>query len=250
VAEIDWSLVNEDGFWAAERAALNVSRSFPDVEEDDAYQDAIVYIATHPAEVREVLDYGFAQPGTKGGVRGARKCLAGRLAMRLRERASRRAEVRALERVAAEAALKSNPAPDMGYWGSRPTPQAYAGLSYTPALIEFVLSVMWDEHAWSGVAAPGAPERGMPRAKSDPSHSGNLMAHMADVRRAWGEAGLGQTEAGALFLIAVCRMTERGAADELGISDSTVRRHAESGMNKLATHLNGKEALFDEALAA
>ncbi|WP_420312523.1 hypothetical protein ACOB87_37795 [Streptomyces sp. YS-B37] len=55
----DWSVVNEETDGIAQRAARKAADSYPSVlEYDDAYQDALVLMATRPGKARAALDLG------------------------------------------------------------------------------------------------------------------------------------------------------------------------------------------------
>jgi len=233
---IDWSLLGEDGFWVAERVARSVARSFARVEEEDVFQEACLYIATHPEDSRRQLEHGDGLPGVRGGQVGARKTLLSWVLSRMRERLA--AELQAELNVAGASGARP-PAPDLTRWGTRPTPPGYEGLGYTPAIVERLLPALWGD--LDAVRDPLGPAEDMPRAKADPSHAGSNVVHLADVRRAWELVDLPPTERQALFATAVLGLTAREAAVALGAGKSTVIERADRALTAILTTLNGKE---------
>ena len=233
---IDWSLLGEDGFWVAERAARSVARSFSRVEEEDVFQEACIYIATHPDFVRQWYEYGEALPGVRGGRDGGRKRVLVGVVHELRRMCA--ADLGADLNVAGASGARP-PAPDLTRWGARPTPPGYEGLGYTPAIVERLLPALWGD--LDTVRDPQGPTEDMPRAKADPSHAGSNVVHLADVRRAWELVDLPLTERQALFATAVLGLTAREAAAELGAGKSTVIERADRALTAILTTLNGKE---------
>ena len=63
---------------------------------------------------------------------------------------------------------------------------------YDRTSIEALLPTVWHDHSW-GLRNETAPDPDMPRAKTDPSHSGTLVAMLADIRKALA-AGLREIE--------------------------------------------------------
>ncbi|MEX1655486.1 hypothetical protein ABZ960_20255 [Streptomyces pseudovenezuelae] len=61
-ARTDWSIVTEEADGIAQRAARKAADSYPAVlEYEDAYQEALILLATRPGQARAALDMG---PGT------------------------------------------------------------------------------------------------------------------------------------------------------------------------------------------
>lgn len=85
----------------------------------------------------------------------------------------------------------------------------------------------------------------MPRAKSNPSHSGTHMAHYADVRAAWEHAKVTQAQREALLLTLGVGMTQGEAGAVLGISQEAASQRSTAGLCNLATYLNGEEIGLD-----
>lgn len=236
--KVDWDAIGERGFWAAERAAKSVSNAFASVEEDDAYQDALIYLATHVEEIELQAQYGMGQPGSKGGEYGARRSVAAQLTRRLNEWAKARSQRAPLEimSVAGQAAPL-----DLTRWGNRPVPPGFEGLAYTPGLIERILPVLWCEALVGGMQAENVSGEDMPKSAADPSHSGTHMAHVVDIRAAWAKAELATTERQALFLSISEGWTSREIGQFLGVSHVTAMAWVDDGIEHIATYLNGKE---------
>lgn len=245
---VDWDAVGERGFWAAERAAKSVANSYSAIEEDDVFQEAVIYIATHPREMEEQFAYGESLPGVRGGELGGLKSMARQLVSRMRAWAASQLDRRDRE---FDAAIERHQEEIREGFRHQPTPAAFEGMPYTPGLIETILPALWTPSlAWAPVIE-GGPEEDMPRAKSDPSHSGTHMAHYADVRAAWTHASLSLRQRQVLLLLHGAGLTQNEVAERLGMSQPTVSRYATAGLCNLATHLNGEEiALDDVDLAA
>lgn len=78
----------------------------------------------------------------------------------------------------------------------------------------------------------------MPSGSSDPRKAQDAHMMMIDTRRAWEECEwLTLTQRRAIFAYAVCG-TQVGAAELLGVNQSTISRSFESGLTLLVTFLN------------
>lgn len=244
MSKVQWDAIGEVGFWAAERAAKSVAGSFGQVEEDDAFQEALIYIATHADEMNKQYEYGYSLPGARGEDAGGRKAVAMQLISRLREWA--RAEIRRTE-LELEAAAKVEVRKDLNRWANRPTPPGFEGLAYTPALIESLLPVLWDESLVAGIQGESGPAPDMPKAKTNPAHSGTHMAHVVDIRNAWSRTLLAEQHRIVLFLTYGCGWTQTEIAEDIGASQSTVSRYINGAIALIAHELNGKAVPLGDA---
>lgn len=94
---------------------------------------------------------------------------------------------------------------------------------------------------WNGDVIPQDtyPEQGMPKTAADPSHSGNPMVSMIDMRRAWDRTEIDRPIRAALFLHYGHGWTTRQIAAELGISQTTVSDGMTRAVGLLEHSLNG-----------
>ncbi|WP_263729920.1 hypothetical protein [Cellulomonas sp. SG140] len=238
MTRVDWDSIGERGFWAAERAAKAVASGYSSVEEDDVFQEAVIYLATHVEEMTKQADYGNSLPGIRGGETGARKAVAYLLTLRMRAWAQTQIDTRARE---LDAAVKQEERVDLTRWSNRPTPPGFEGMAYTPAVVETALPAIWDESMLAGVQGERGPSPDMPKASSDPSHSGTHMAHVADLRRAWRDAPLALAERRALFLKLSIGLTEQEIGSHEGCTQQAISHRLIRGLEKLTAHLNGRE---------
>lgn len=247
---VDWDSVGQLGFDVADRTARSVARAYADVEEDDVYQEALIYLATHVEEMDRQYENGAGLPGVRGGLVGGRKAMIRHLSSRMRAWASRQSERFRLE---AGAGQRHMAALDTSRWSTQSVPAGFEGLGYQPALIEALLPSVWNMDELANAGVETAPDPDMPRAASDPSHAGTHMAHYADIREAWAHAPLTTRQRQALVLRYGIGLEQEEAASAMGISRSTVREHIDAGIQNIATHLNGKEvslSVGDHDLAA
>lgn len=241
---IQWDSIGEVGFWAAERAAKSVAGSFGQVEEDDAFQEGLIYLATHADEMTKQYQYGFSLPGIRGGELGGRKAVAMQLISRLREWARSEIHRLNLEQGAAE---RVEIRTDLNRWANRPTPPGFEGLAYTPALIESLLPVLWNEALVAGIQTDTGPAPDMPKSKSNPAHSGTHMAHVVDIRNAWANALLSTDMGRALFLVYGCGWTQGEVGEIHGVTRQAVSYRINSAIAMIALHLNGKAVPLGDA---
>jgi hypothetical protein len=234
---VRWDSIGEVGFWAAERAAKSVSNSYPRIEEDDAFQEALIYLATHPDEMSKQYEYGVSLPGIRGGEQGGRKAVAMQLISRLREWA--RSQTMNQDREL-EAAMKVEEKVDLGRWANRPTPPGFEGMAYTPALVETILPLLWHEHLIAGMQTERQPAPDMPKAASNPKLSGTHMAHYVDIKDAWIHAPLTWEQRSALFHSIGLGWTQEQIAGAVAMSQRGIGKRIDRAIETIATYLNGK----------
>lgn len=240
-AVVNWDVVGEYGFNAAERAAHAVAQQFAQIEEDDLFQEALIYLATHPDEAERALDYGRGQPGVKGGEYGARKALTSMLTSRMREWAQRQAAAREREWKAALAVPPEQPNLDL--YRNRPTPPEYEGRDYTPADVEAMLPMVWDDRLIGESMDERRPAPDMPKGPGAPKNrQGTWMAQLADVRRAWEKAPITWYGRRALLLCLCFGWTQDDVAAAEGVTRQAVAKRYNTALFALADWLNGEEA--------
>ena len=235
---VDWDSIGELGFEVAERVAPSVARAYAAIEEDDVYQECLIYMATHTEELDRLYQSGFDFPGVQGGRLGGRKAMIRHMTSRMKRWAAQQIERRGLEVVAAgrhQAKL------DTSRWSNQSTPTGFSAMPYSPALIEALLPSTWNLADLTSATSEGMPDPDMPRASSDPSHAGTHMAHYADIRDAWANAPLTGRGRQALLLRYGLEYTRAEIAEILEIDLSGVGRHINRALEAITTHLNGKE---------
>jgi len=238
LTRVDWDSIGELGFWATDRAARSVAGRYSAVEEDDVYQEALLYYATHPDEMEAQRQYGESLPGIRGGEFGARKAVARQLTRRMSEWAQRQGVNAGLELLAA--GRKQEERPDLSRWANRPVPPGFEGLPYSPAGVEGAFPMLWEESQAGVVQVAQGPDEGMPRAATDKSHANTGYAIYADIRRAWDKAPLSLEQRQAVFLAYGLGWTQEQIGEALGFSHQTAMRRIDSAIETVATHLNGK----------
>lgn len=108
---------------------------------------------------------------------------------------------------------------------------------YTRQVVEELLFLVFYPDGRGDLRAP-AP--GMPTAKADPALSGTVMAVVADLRNAWGRAGLSLDEKRAMFVTLVLGAGWTGGGRLLGCVRQTVTARVEAGVGKMVEFLNGE----------
>lgn len=239
---VDWDSLGELGFEVAERTAPSVARAYAAIEEDDVYQECLIYLVLHRVEMDRVYQSGFDFPGVQGGRLGGRKAMIRYLTSRMKQWASRQIERRGLEVVAAgRHATKL----DTSRWSTQSTPTGFSAMPYSPALIEALLPSVWNLSDLTSATSEGMPDPDMPRASSDPSHAGTHMAHYADIRHAWAHAPVTPQGRRVLLLRYGLEYSRAEVAEVLGIGEARVGKLINRAIEKIATHLNGKEVSLD-----
>lgn len=238
-ANTDWSVLDEDVMWVCERAAAQAAAT-TGADGDDLLSEALIYYATHVREMDNLRRWGERNAVSDDPVAAGCKRAARRLGQRLVEVTVRKA---AAEETELDAALSvADPAVDLGRWVNRPTPPGFEEVSYTPADLEALLPVVWDDELLSErPLTETAPPMDMPRAASDPATAGGHWAMYADARVAYARAGLTLEEKQALFCLYCLGDSQRSAGRRLGVRDVTVGARSDSGLQKMLAYLNGKD---------
>lgn len=242
-----WDALGELGFDCAEAVARSIASSYPGVEEGDVFQDAIVYLVTHPAEVQRQVDHGIERYGEERAEYGARRFVTSFLRQRMAQEVERAGARRHAEMLAALEAPRPEPV-DLTRWGNRSTPPEYEGKGYTPAIIEAALPMLWDDSRAGQMEVATAPDQGMPKGSSNKAHAGTPWAIYADVRTAW-RAAVRPEEAVALYLVYGLGLEQREAAELEGVDHTTIMRRVDRGLMRMADALNGT-ASSEESEAA
>lgn len=112
--------------------------------------------------------------------------------------------------------------------------------TYTREQVEDLLPLMWDPEWFLG---PGqretAPDGDMPRGYMDPSHGGNWMAEVCDIRTAWRRAPLTMPERRRLILYYGQGLDQHQIAAWQGVARQTIGESLTNGIDKLLETING-----------
>lgn len=111
---------------------------------------------------------------------------------------------------------------------------------YDRELVELLLPAVWDDGYAYGMPAPYAPDRDMPKGYSNPSHSGTLYAHLADIKAGWASAGLTPKERRALTMRFRDDLREKDIAAAEGVARQSIAERIASGTGRIVAALNGK----------
>lgn len=125
---------------------------------------------------------------------------------------------------------------DMGLFNHGMEGDPFEGSGYPQPLIRQLLEAMWN--GWV-VVDEYRPDGDMPRAKPNPSKSGNDMAHRVDIERAWRYAPLSNTTRMALQLTLGRGLTEEAAGVGLDMTRHGVSYHVKQGLYLIGLQLNG-----------
>lgn len=225
-AVADWSVLDLGGIHKVARSvARKVANRYTTLEQADLEQDALVLMATQPTLVRSYVD-----ADNLGGLHHAIWCDLTDKARPVGQNLSRHQsyEVAAEQRDLEPGVMAPN-LTDMHSHGA-----------YDRSLVEQLLPAVWDqEFAW-GMKIEDAPDADMPRAATDPSKSGTLYAHLADVRSAWRKTKLTKKERRAVFLRFAFDLTEEVIAAHEGVQQQTINERLFKSVGKIVAHLNGK----------
>jgi DNA-directed RNA polymerase specialized sigma24 family protein len=110
---------------------------------------------------------------------------------------------------------------------------------YDRPLVEQLLPAVWDDGYAYGMENPTAPDPDMPRAPTDPAHSGTLYAHLADIKAGWAHAPLTSGERRALFLRYGLDWPERQISRQLGVTQQAISYRLATGVGRVVDALNG-----------
>jgi len=119
---------------------------------------------------------------------------------------------------------------------------------YDVRLVEEALPALWDEslHAQPINNPKHAPPRGMPRAQSNPAHSGDWLAQVADVRTAWERAPLTLKQRRVVFMYYGLRWPQALIGAYLGVAHNTVYERVERALISMSRWLDGEELQSDD----
>ncbi|PSL04164.1 sigma-70-like protein [Haloactinopolyspora alba] len=116
--------------------------------------------------------------------------------------------------------------------------------SYGREQVEDLLPGLWDpEYAYGTRTSEGEPEPGMPKgSEPDPRKSVDWIAHMCDIQIAWANSSaLTPAERAAIFLRHGMHWGQARIAELQGVSESTISRRIDSGIQALIAFLDGEE---------
>jgi DNA-directed RNA polymerase specialized sigma24 family protein len=108
--------------------------------------------------------------------------------------------------------------------------------SYDRRTVEALLVGMWNGDV---IPQDEYMESGMPRAAADPSHAGNPMVSMIDLRRAWDTTELAPEARYALYLHYGQGNTEKAIGAALGLTQQAVSALCVQAVGRLVHTLNG-----------
>lgn len=112
--------------------------------------------------------------------------------------------------------------------------------AYSERHIAELLPTIWSEEAR---ISPSKPERDPEAPKGpapDPSHSGDHMAHCADISRAWERADLTLKQKQVLLLRYGMNWTQEEVGQHFGITKQSAQESEARGIKNISTFLNGK----------
>lgn len=107
--------------------------------------------------------------------------------------------------------------------------------------VEALLVAMWN---YGVLADDLAPDEGMPRAKANPSHLGNLVVAMIDISRAWDTIILTFSARQALCLRYGQGYTLPEVAHVQGVAHQVAQRRIDRSVSAMQAQINGRE--FDD----
>lgn len=230
--DVDWSVLEYPGVQqAVKSAAMKVEQDRGGVVEyDDLYQEALIYVATHPEEIRAY---------EAGGWQFLHHRIYSRLLNLTDSAASKAALTIPIKRVQVEEEGEESDA------DSRKPPRTQVSKTpaggYTRELIEQLLPAVWDSSYAFGMTNPYAPDPDMPRGSVDVSHGCILYAYLADIRWAWRKAYIPIEEKQALLLRYGMGWREREIAENQGITQQGASWRITRGVGRLRDYLNGVE---------
>lgn len=202
--EADWSFLEDVKLTSALRSAARATAGLYGMEEDDLYQEAILYVSVSPELVA--------------------KHTVGQVYARVRRYLADEAKAQRDQAASADMQEVEDLHGSDSFTGEVPYAlDAFDGTAYPKALVERLLEAMWNE--WV-IVDEFRPDGDMPRAKPNPKLSGTAMAHKVDMERAWQRAGLEPLEQGALYLTIGRGLTQEAAAQGLDTTSSTSRASA------------------------
>ncbi len=114
--------------------------------------------------------------------------------------------------------------------------------TYSRDLVEALLPAVWDDSYSYGMTVEHAPDPDMPRAAVDPQRGGVLLAHLADIRKAWVLAPLTDKQRVAVLLRYGLGWSFVEIGFNQGINKVPARERAVRGVSLIMTYLNGTEA--------
>lgn len=112
---------------------------------------------------------------------------------------------------------------------------------YSERQIAELLPTLWDELARNNPSVkPNDPE--MPKGPApDPSHSGDHMAHVADISRAWKLAPLTLRQKQVLLMRYGMAWTQQDCADYYGITRPRISESETAAIANIKNFLNGTD---------
>lgn len=228
----DWTVFGNEGVYeVAENAAKAVAnheqyREF--VEYEDLLQDALIFVASMPDDVRECLD---PESGLTLGV------LKYRVEMDLIDGIKYDAKQRQRHQSFEQRYTDEEAGDYTPRLVSVDLRQEIGG--YTRELVESLIPAIWDEDYCYGIRVENAPDADMPRGSTNKATGNTLGAHIADIKRAWEKTDLTAEEKQAILLCHGLDWTQRDAGYKLGVSQQAVSHRLYTGIGKMVAFLNG-----------
>lgn len=209
----------------ARQAARRVHAKYEHVsEEEDLFQDALIFLATRPslqASARDTENLGLLQHGLEQD-----------LGDMLLPQAKKQERTLSYDKL-------MEGAQEDGYL------QPYviietASNDYTRESVETLLPAVWDETYLYGLPQrDDAPDPDMPKGSTNKARGNNLSAYIADIKTGWEKAPLTTKERRALILAYGLGWTHRDIAFNQDTIHSVITRRIESAIGKIVARMNG-----------
>lgn len=210
--EADWSFMGNPQILSAIRAAARkLAERSSGAEEEDLYQEGLLYVAVRPEMVEDHPAYIWRNVFSY-----------------LRRETGRAANTGTSGHESIED------------WEEEPISQgmlseAYANTNYPEPLVRHLLECMWN--GWANDSG-NRPDGDMPRAASNPANSGIEVAHRIDIEKAWDRAKLRWPVRTALQLCVGDGLSYTAAAEDQHVTPATISARVERGLSTICAYLN------------
>lgn len=222
----NWGVIDDPRVkQVARRAARSLARDNQGfLEEDDLYQEALIFIATKSDLTALAMQRNYAL--LYNGVR--MDLLNGFVTPLLRTGEMEQRKYKTVSTEDADEFVSPFVHLDDGTG------------DYTEDAVRLLLPAVWDEsYAYSLPDRDDAPDKDMPKSASNKARSNNHWAYIADIKTGWNKTPLTLDERRALLLYFGMGWTQRDIAFNQDTSQQTVSNRLDSGVKKITARLNG-----------